>query len=49
MICDGCFPTSILTHWTRDRTRGPKLDLAHMVQMQTRDTARGGRPATIAA
>ena len=27
MICDGSFPTSLLTHWTRDRTRGPKLDL----------------------
>jgi len=22
MICDGSFPTSNLTHWTRDRTRG---------------------------
>jgi N-acyl-D-aspartate/D-glutamate deacylase len=38
-ICDGSFPTSNLTHMTRDRTRGPKLDLAHMVRMQTRDTA----------
>jgi N-acyl-D-aspartate/D-glutamate deacylase len=27
---------------TRDRTRGPKLDLAHMVRMQTRDTAGAG-------
>jgi N-acyl-D-aspartate/D-glutamate deacylase len=40
MICDGSFPTSNLTHWTRDRTRGPKLPLPKMVQMQTRDTAR---------
>ncbi len=39
MICDGSFPTSNLTHWTRDRTRGPKLPLAHMVHMQTRSTA----------
>ncbi len=40
MICDGSFPTTMLTHWTRDRTRGPKLALADVVRMQTRDTAR---------
>ncbi|HYD43858.1 MAG TPA: amidohydrolase family protein, partial [Phenylobacterium sp.] len=34
------FPTSNLTHWTRDRTRGPHLPLAQMIAMQTRDTAR---------
>jgi N-acyl-D-aspartate/D-glutamate deacylase len=39
MICDGSFPTSMLTHWTRDRTRGPKLSVEHIVKMQTRDTA----------
>jgi N-acyl-D-aspartate/D-glutamate deacylase len=39
MICDGSFPTSNLTHWTRDRTRGPKLPLERMVKAQTRDTA----------
>lgn len=39
MICDGSFPTSNLTHWTRDRTRGPKLPLELMVRMQTQDTA----------
>jgi N-acyl-D-aspartate/D-glutamate deacylase len=39
MICDGSFPTSNITHWTRDRTRGPKLPLEHMVKAQTRDTA----------
>jgi N-acyl-D-aspartate/D-glutamate deacylase len=39
MICDGSFPTSNLTHWTRDRTRGPKLPLAQMIKAQTRDTA----------
>lgn len=39
MICDGSFPTSNLTLMTRDRTRGPKVDLAHMVKMQSRDTA----------
>jgi N-acyl-D-aspartate/D-glutamate deacylase len=39
MICDGSFPTYNLTHWTRDRTRGPKLPLERMVKAQTRDTA----------
>jgi len=37
--CDGSFPTSNLTLMTRDRTRGPKVDLAHMIRMQSRDTA----------
>ena len=40
MICDGSFPTTNLTHWTRDRDRGPRLPLETMVRMQTRDTAR---------
>jgi N-acyl-D-aspartate/D-glutamate deacylase len=40
MICDGSFPTTLLTHWTRDRTRGPKIPLADIVRMQARDTAR---------
>jgi N-acyl-D-aspartate/D-glutamate deacylase len=40
MICDGSFPTTMLTHWTRDRTRGPRIPLADVVRMQTRDTAR---------
>ncbi len=39
MICDGSFPTSMLTHWTRDRTRGPKFPLEWVVMRQTRDTA----------
>jgi N-acyl-D-aspartate/D-glutamate deacylase len=39
MICDGSFPTSMLTHWTRDRTRGPKLSLEQVIRMQTADTA----------
>jgi N-acyl-D-aspartate/D-glutamate deacylase len=38
-ICDGSVPTSNLTHWTRDRTRGPKLSIEHVVHMQTRRTA----------
>jgi len=40
MICDGSFPTTLLTHWTRDRTRGPKLPLEQVIRLQARDTAR---------
>jgi N-acyl-D-aspartate/D-glutamate deacylase len=40
MICDGSFPTSMITHWTRDRTRGPKIPLEAVIRMQTHDTAR---------
>lgn len=39
MICDGSFPTSNLIHWTRDRTRGPRIALETMIARQTRDTA----------
>jgi N-acyl-D-aspartate/D-glutamate deacylase len=39
MICDGSFPTTNLVHWTRDRTRGPKIPLQRMVKAQCRDTA----------
>ncbi|CAB4884771.1 unannotated protein [freshwater metagenome] len=38
-ICDGGTPTFMLTHWTRDRTRGPRLALEHVVHRQTRQTA----------
>jgi N-acyl-D-aspartate/D-glutamate deacylase len=38
-ICDVSLPTFMLTHWCRDRTRGPLLDLADTVKQQTRDTA----------
>ncbi len=38
-ICDGSFPTSMLTHWTRDRTRGPRFSVEQVVRMQTHDTA----------
>jgi N-acyl-D-amino-acid deacylase len=38
-ICDGGTPTFMLTHWTRDRTRGPKLPIEHVVHRQTRQTA----------
>ena len=39
MICDGSFPTSNLTLWTRDRKRGPKLGLERMIHLQTQATA----------
>jgi N-acyl-D-aspartate/D-glutamate deacylase len=38
-ICDVSMPTYMLTHWVRDRQRGPRLPLELMVQRQTRDTA----------
>jgi len=38
-ICDGGTPTFMLTHWTRDRTRGPKLPLEYVVHRQTLQTA----------
>ncbi len=38
-ICDGGMPTFMLTHWTRDRDRGPRLSLPHIVKRQTLDTA----------
>ncbi|MFC6197486.1 N-acyl-D-amino-acid deacylase family protein [Ponticaulis profundi] len=40
MICDGSFPTSMLTHWTRDRSRGDTLPLEFIIKRQTQDTAR---------
>jgi N-acyl-D-aspartate/D-glutamate deacylase len=39
-ICDGSFPTTLLTYWTRDRTLGPRLPLEHIVRLQARETAR---------
>jgi N-acyl-D-aspartate/D-glutamate deacylase len=39
-ICDGSFPTTMLTHWVRDRTRGERLPIEHVVAMQTSRTAR---------
>ena len=39
LICDVSFPTYMLTHWVRDRERGPRLSLARAVQMQTSETA----------
>ncbi len=40
VICDAGQPTFMLTHWTRDRTRGDRLPLEWVVKKQTHDTAR---------
>ena len=39
MICDGSFPTTLLTHWARDRSRGDKLPLEFLIKRQCHDTA----------
>jgi N-acyl-D-amino-acid deacylase len=38
-VCDASTPTTMLTHWARDRTRGERLPLERVVRAQTRDTA----------
>ena len=39
VICDASAPTFMLTHWARDRSRGPKFPLEWVVKSQTSDTA----------
>lgn len=39
LICDASMPTYLLTHWARDRHRGPKLTLEAAVRLQTGRTA----------
>ena len=34
-ICDASYPTYLISHWARDRDRGPKLDLEFLVHAQT--------------
>src|SRR6516165_12210036 len=38
-IVDSGLPSFMLTHWGRDRRRGPKLPLEHLVKRQTSETA----------
>ena len=38
-ICDASYPTYLLTHWARDRTRGEGLPLEFLVHKQTRGNA----------
>lgn len=39
VICDASSPTLLMTHWARDRKRGPKLPLEFVIHKQTRSTA----------
>jgi N-acyl-D-aspartate/D-glutamate deacylase len=39
LICDASMPTFLLTHWVRDRARGPRLPLEQVVHLQTGRTA----------
>lgn len=39
VLCDASTPTFMLTHWARDRHRGERLPLEHVVHAQTRRTA----------
>jgi N-acyl-D-aspartate/D-glutamate deacylase len=39
MICDASFPTTLLTHWGRDRERGERLEVSELIARQTRSTA----------
>ena len=39
VACDAGGPTLMLTHWVRDRTRGPRLRLEDAVRMMTSDPA----------
>jgi len=38
-VVDAGLPTFMLTHWSRDRRRGPKLPLESMIKRQTSETA----------
>jgi N-acyl-D-aspartate/D-glutamate deacylase len=38
-IVDAGVPSYMLTHWGRDRARGPRLPLEHLVKRQTSETA----------
>ena len=39
LICDSSLPTYMLTHWARDRDRGPQLRLEFVVKRLTSETA----------
>jgi N-acyl-D-amino-acid deacylase len=38
-ICDASGPTFLMTHWARDRRRGPRLALETLIRKQTLDSA----------
>jgi N-acyl-D-aspartate/D-glutamate deacylase len=39
-ICDASYPTYLIKHWARERTRGPKLPIEFLVHAQTQRNAR---------
>ena len=39
LLCDASLPSYMLSHWARDRDRGPRLGLEQAVAMQTSQTA----------
>ncbi|WP_328363542.1 amidohydrolase family protein [Mycobacterium sp. NBC_00419] len=39
LICDASYPTFMLSHWARDRKRGPRFPIEYVVRKQTLDTA----------
>jgi N-acyl-D-aspartate/D-glutamate deacylase len=39
IVCDASMTTYLLTHWVRDRTRGPRLPLEYAVKRLTQDPA----------
>ncbi len=39
LICDATMTTYMISHWARDRTRGPRFSLEHAVQRLTGDPA----------
>ncbi len=38
-ICDGSYPTFLLTHWARDRTQGERMALPEIIRAITREAA----------
>jgi N-acyl-D-amino-acid deacylase len=40
VICDASFPTYLLTHWVRDRSRGARITLEQAIKRQCHDTAK---------
>jgi len=39
VICDASMPTTLLSHWGRDRSRGEQLEVEWLVRRQTFDNA----------
>jgi len=39
LICDASFPTYLLTHWARDRSRGERIPVEQVIHKQTQATA----------